>query len=123
MTRLFIEQPLASRGSAKKHICIETNIFWHITFTTFWANTESLQNHFQKALYTEQYSVYRTGWQHCIIVDLAVREIQAFTKVLSTNSLFFYLFFYKFKLTLVHKYKTSLSQILFTPCQNPTKKL
>ena len=32
--------------------------------TTFWESTEPFQNHFQKTLYTEQCSVYRTGWQH-----------------------------------------------------------
>ena len=36
---------------------------------------------------------------------LAVREIIAFTEVLSTN---FNSFIYKYKLTLSHKYKTSL---------------
>ena len=34
------------------------------TITTFWANTGPLQDHFQKTLYTEKRSVYKTGWQH-----------------------------------------------------------
>ena len=46
--------------------------------TTFWANTEPLQNHCQKTKYTEQCSVYRTGWQHCKCVKLL------FPKVLKT---------------------------------------
>ena len=50
--------------------------------TIYWANTEPLQNHCQKTKYTEQCSVYRTGWQHCKCVKLL------FPKVLKT---FFFL--------------------------------